>query len=252
MRSVPALAAVLAASVLAGVPSARAEEAPEQGRQEAPHAEAHAGRPTVTLATDAPLQAGLRVAWEGPHRIRASTSVGVLPPPYLDVINEAAIAAGAYDEETARLVKRSLESSLVVRVHAGWRPLRGRGFYVDGGFGLVTLGGSATGEDLLALSTGLAPPSGFGSDRRYDVASSLHMLDLEAGWEWHPARRLQVRTALGFSTTINATTRIEPRFQPLAPALVEGFTRDSEQYLDETFEKYVHLPLLTVAAGWRF
>ncbi len=206
----------------------------------------------VEPGTAFPLDVGARVTFDR-GRVRVGGEVGYLPGPYVQAINAIVIALGGYDEETAELIEKSLQSSLVVRASAGGRPLRRWGLYLEGGYTLVTLGGGVGGEDLIALATGAEPPDGTGGERDYDVASTLHLLGAETGWEWRLRQgRLQLRAGIGFVTTVAASTSVEPRFQPLLPQLQEAFTSDAEAYLDETYLTYVHAPTVVLSAGWRF
>lgn len=207
----------------------------------------------VEAVTDVPLHVGAAVRAELPARVRVGASLGVLPGPYVDLINSVAVEAGAYDEDTARLIRKSLTRSLVARATAGWRPFAHRGFYVEGGYTWISLGGNVAGEDLITLATGVEPPGALAGDREYDVQSTLHLAGAEAGWEWRlRARPIVLRTSIGFATTIAAQSTVEPRYDPLAPALVERFTDETEDYLDETYRRYVHLPVLALSASWAF
>jgi hypothetical protein len=72
--------------------------------------------------TSFPTDVGLRGTLEGPGRVRVTGSVGLLPRPYLGVINDNATAQGWYDHDTADLVDAALQDALVLRAHVGWRP----------------------------------------------------------------------------------------------------------------------------------
>lgn len=208
---------------------------------------------TVSAATDVPLQVGAAVRVEMPQRVRFAASAGVLPEPYVDLINTAAVEAGAYDEDTAKLVKASLKRSLVLRAAAGWRPFVRRGFYAEANYTWVSLGGDIAGEDFVALATGVDPPGGVAAQRKYDVNSTLHLLGAELGWEWTlTSRPVRLRAGLGFASTIAAETTMEPRFDPVVPALVDRFTSESEEYLDGIYLDYVHVPVVSLSAGWVF
>lgn len=211
------------------------------------------GQAIAELATDVPLQTGVRVRVEAPHRIRIAGTVGLLPGRYLDLVNATAVSAGAYGEDTARLVKKSLTRSLVLRIAGGWRPFPRRGLYAEAGYTWVALGGDVAGEDLVALATGIDPPDTLGSRRDYDVDSTLHLLGAELGWEWRlRARPVVLRASLGVVTTVAARTSIEPRFRPLAPALVDAFTTGAEDYLDRLYLDHVHAPAIAASAGYAF
>jgi hypothetical protein len=210
---------------------------------------------SLEAGTDFPAAVGARLSAEVPHRLRVGTSLGVLPGPYVDTINATVVGLDGYPQSTADLIRAALENSLIWRLQAGWRPFAARGFYADLGYCLVTLGGGATGDQLIAAATGNSPPSGL-TGRQYDIRSTLHMLIVEIGWEWSLWRdRLSLRAAIGGAFTMGASTSIDPAFTTSGPAqtrLVQAFTSFGENYLDETYTSYAHTPVISVAGGYRF
>jgi len=114
------------------------------------------------------------------------------------------------------------------------------------------LGGGVNGSELLALATGIALPKGNEADRAFTVASTLHMLVIEAGYEWHLFDHFTIRGALGFAGVLGATTEVTPDYAPRFPVAVESFTADSEVYLNDIYISYVFTPTITVGLGYRF
>jgi hypothetical protein len=242
MKARTGVGALLLVGLLAG---AEAEAAETKQR--------HGWDITVEANTDFPLSVGGRLGVESPWRLRLSTSLGYLPGMYLQAVNDVAVALDVYDRERANLIKQSLKDSLVWRTHLGWRPFPGAGLYVEGGYGLVALGGETNPEDVLTALTGINPPLGESVlNREYRVRSVLHMLDVELGWRWGLGAGWTARTALGAAFTLDSNTRVEPNFEPEQPLLVHLFTGFAEGYLDDTFEKYVHLPVLSFSIGYAF
>jgi hypothetical protein len=127
MIPVPTLARTLsAAAVLLAL-----QAAPALAQEPAP-----AARWSLALGagTDFPLAVGVRLDAEGPYRLRLSTSLGLVPGPYVDAINASVVALGGYDNATAGLLKQTLSSSLIWRTHVGWRAWHG--FYLEAGYGV--------------------------------------------------------------------------------------------------------------------
>jgi hypothetical protein len=234
--------ALLVAGLLAGAEAEAAET--KQG---------HGWDITVEANTDFPLSVGGRLGVESPWRLRLSTSLGYLPAAYLRAVNSVAVELDAYDRNRADLIEEALKNSLVWRTHVGWRPFPGAGFYLEGGYGLVALGGETNPETLLVALTGIDPPVGEDVlDRDYRVRSVLHMVDVELGWRWGLGAGWTARTALGAAFTLDSNSRVEPQFEPGNPLLVNAFARFAEGYLDDTFEQYVHLPVLSFSIGYAF
>lgn len=209
---------------------------------------------SAMVATNAPVDVGVRVDVEAPHRLRLSTSVGVMPEGYVSAINGLATAAGWYGDTEANLIQTALRSSIVWRTHLGWRPFPREGFTVMAGYGLVALGGGASAQELIAGVTGAMIPPGSGSSMfQYRVRSVLHMVDVELGWEWRFLReRLVLHTALGFAGTVAARTTITPDYTPRAPQATAAFAAAGERYLDGLYTSYVFTPVLSIGLGYRF
>jgi hypothetical protein len=205
------------------------------------------------VATNFPLDvAPLRLTFETPPRIRLTTSIGVLPDPYIDLVNSVLVSAGAFNETTAEVIDDALGGSLVWRIQAGWRPLRNWGFYGDVGYQLMTLGGEVTALSLLEIATGREVPSEFAAG--FVVDSMLHMLVVELGYEWVIVDHLMIRFAIGYAGTMTSSTQVEPNFQPppILQNTLDEFSRVSADYLDDTYQTFVHTPTLTLGIGYRF
>ncbi len=208
----------------------------------------------IEAVTDIPISLGVNLALELPGGWRASSGVGVLPAGYVSLINAVVESIpDTYDEATGDLIEETLQQSLVWRTHVGWQSAWG--IYFDAGYGLITLGGGTSTEAVLAALTGIDAPSTGGSTSDYDIASTLHMIDLEVGWKRVYQDRWTVRAALGFTGTLAASSTVKATFVPDRPAgqrLVAEFEDFVEDYLVDTYTSYVFSPVVTVAFGYRF
>ena len=213
----------------------------------------HVGAEAVT---EVPIHMGVRIAVEGPYRIRLDSSLGYFPGFYIDGLNEILKIFPLYNDQVADLVKAALESSLIWRTHIGWRPFSGAGFYFSAGYGMVSLGGGAGAEELLVAVSKEPPPEGTLPERRgYDVASTLHMIDAEVGWELLIVERFTLRAAVGGAFTLGAATDISPRFTPkrATKAAIEEFTGQTATFLDDDiYKRFVHTPVVSLSVGYRF
>ncbi|MFO0629645.1 MAG: hypothetical protein U0325_28975 [Polyangiales bacterium] len=219
-------------------------------------AAAHADPWHLTLSggTDFPISAGARLDVEGPARLRLSTAVGAMPDAYVSAINSLATAAGWYSDSEAALIRTALHSSLVWRTHLGWRPFSRLGFTVMAGYGLVALGGGASAQELIAGITGQTiPPGTTTGSYTYSVSSTLHMIDVELGWEWTFFRnRLVLSASLGFAGTVASRTTIRPEYTPRAPQAVAQFANYGATYLDNLMTSSVFTPVIGLGVGYRF
>ncbi len=203
-----------------------------------------------------PLLVGGGLQIQGPEGLRFTAHAGILPEAYLDVIHGVSTQSGWYDQVTADLISASLENALIAQVSAGWKPSADRGFLVSAGYTLATLGGGLEGSEVLSAVTGIdSQLGGLGEvDRTFDVASTVHLLQVELGWEFQLDSGIQIRPGIGGIFTVDAQSDVEPTWNPL-PAFLESVNTletASEEYLDETIERYVHSISLTLAVGYRF
>ncbi len=202
----------------------------------------------IEAMTDFPLYAGAQVWVELPYRIRLSTSFGEMPPAYLDVINDIAVSAGAYNQNTANLIDESLDHAFTWRVHVGWQPFKHRGGYIEAGFGLLDANANLAITSVLEAATGISAPNeanvGFG----FRLTTVVETLGVEAGWMWTPWRDLTVRVSLGFAGAVGAQVTVTPRF---ATSLQGVFTRLVGNYLEQVIEEHLLIPTVGLAIGWR-
>lgn len=212
---------------------------------------------TVEAGTDFPIAVGARATGLISGTVRVSLGAGVFPGSYLDAINAAVVpftADAGYDADDAQVVKNALKNSAVIRLHGGYQLTEN--FYTEVGYGWVGLGGSVTGRDVIVLVTdypGEVPPGGGANQpREYAIDSTLHMVNVEFGWEWTDLEPWIFRTALGVAWTVAADTTVAAEFEPKAPAFNDGLETYAEDYLDDLYTTTIISPTLTFGAGYRF
>ncbi len=213
----------------------------------------------LLLGTRFPLSLGAQAGFEGPWRLQAGLGAGWLPGAYVDAINGVAMAMNAYDQATADVIRSTIQSSLVLDADLGWRPFPGAGFLLGTGYSLITLGGSATAQDIIVAASGLEAPDYSGtmgwvpfdddSILNYQTSAVLQQLRVELAWRWWLGDRYVLRVGLGAAFTVAARSRIEPAYDPLLPVLVDYFTEEAQDWLDGIMRSYVHSPTITVRLG---
>lgn len=203
---------------------------------------------TVELNTDLPIQAGARVVFENADiGLRLVANVGLLPSPYVDLIQTVVTSVGNLEDEVATVLLEALTNSLVLRLHLGWRPFEEAGFYVDGGYTVMTLGGGVQGETLVSATGGSISESG--AEREYDIDSTVHTLSLEIGYEWLFGDAWTFRLSLGAVTTIASSTSVT---RSNTTGITDDVGRRAEVFLDDVYNAYVHTPVLGLGFGHRF
>jgi hypothetical protein len=209
----------------------------------------------VQAQTELPTQLGGRLTLETPYRLRITTSLGWLPPAYLDLVNVILVSAGAYPQATADLLSAALDDALLWKVHVGWRPVKHYGFYIELGYALATLGGGVGAEEIITRASGQKPLAGLNlAGKSYAVDATLHMIDAEAGWICLVAgEAMSIRLAVGFTATLAARATVKPRFTVPAAfrAKMDTWAAEAESYLEKTCRQYVFTPTIGLGIGWR-
>jgi hypothetical protein len=248
----PLTALLVTRAVRAQVTDEGTKPTPTPGSSREPKTQPWSG--SLGLGTDFPLDLRARVLARSPAGLRGSVSVGYMPQAYVSVINDVVVQAGGYDQSVAALISASLESSLLVRSHVGWSPLRDWGPYAEVGYGYFALGGSATTGDVIAqiIDRPLPPAEAAAVPASFTVDAALHQLDIEVGWDFPVSKRLEFNAAIGAALTFAANAEIEPE-SPVAPVVpVEPFVELGETYLERTFTTYAHTPVASMSLGYRF
>lgn len=206
--------------------------------------------------TDVPLLIGGGLQFEFPGRIRGSVSVGSLPLGYIRAGNWVSTGMfEEYNDNQATLVEDSVQSSLVWRFHGGMRPMKDLGLYIDGGYTLATLGGRSTSGETIDELVEADIPMSVQESFDVDATSTLHMLDLEVGWEFFRETLWNVRAGIGWSFTVAAEASLESRYEGQGEqeqAAIDALERQGEDHLVESYKKYVHPPYLTLSVGFGF
>ena len=89
----------------------------------------------------------------------------------------------------------------------------------------------------------------------FEVASVLHMVDIELGWRFALSKVLSLRVALGWSYTFAASTTVGTNFSPVSSEGQAALTELEEfaiDFLNDTYTSFVHPPAVTAAFGYRF
>lgn len=204
------------------------------------------------IHTDMPLSVGARASVEFSSRLRLASSLGFLPGGYINTINSILVSTGTYSQSTADLIHSTLKSSLVWRIHSGFRPFENYGFHIEAGYGLVTFGGGTTAAEIISGTTGSTlNDGGAASGKIFSVNSTLHMFDIELGWEWF-WNRIYFRAAIGGAFTLSSSTSVTADYKPNFPRITEAFAVSTQNYLNDIYTRYVHTPIVSLTIGYSF
>jgi hypothetical protein len=198
--------------------------------------------------TAVPLDAGAQATFRATDRFDVDAAVGIMPPPYVDLINSTVVAFGGYDDTTASLIKAALDKSLIVRLGAGVRPFAFP-LAFHAGYTVALLGGGVSGADAIQAVTG--------EDVRGDagptvtIHSTLHMVYAGASWRFRLSPALVLRVGLAYtqpfasSSGIDPPARAPPRGGPLDRANAK-----LDAYMNDVYVSYVKAPVIDISLRW--
>lgn len=206
----------------------------------------------LEAVTDFPVNVGAQISLELPYGFRINSSFGVLPSAYLDAVTSVFVSAGTFDNTTASLINDALGNSFVWRAHLGWRPFRDAGFYLEVGYGRISLQGGLGAADVISTVTDQSLPRGTPEDLQLGIDSTLHMFDAELGWELVIAEHLVLRFALGAALTVGSETTLTPPASAQNLPQIDEYIAEAEGTLDGLYQRYVFTPTFSVGLGYRF
>jgi hypothetical protein len=224
---------------LGGVGRAEEFETPEAARRW------HFG---IEAVTDFPLYIGGQVWVQLPHRLRLTTSFGEMPDFYMSTINGIATHAGVYSNATGELIKEAIDRALSWRIQLGWVPWKNHGAYFEVGFGVIELQAGLALADVINAATGYPIPQIPGIGFGFKIDSIVETVGGEVGWIWYPWRNLTVRVGVAFHAPVAAQVSLEAKF------ITNGklpFARFAEDYMAELLRRYLYVPTIALAVGWR-
>ena len=205
----------------------------------------------LMVGTQVPLSVGAIAALELPGRILLSGELGWMPRAYGSAINGVVSSLGAYNDNVRDLVDGTLEDALVVRISGGWRPFPSAGFEMFGGYTHIALSGSVSPQTIAGIAGGevaqLVAAQGLSQDVL--VSSGLHNFHVGLGWRWVAFDHLVIRASIAYTQTLASSSSVET---PDVPELGTLATPFIDKELDTIYGDYVKLPLLGLAAGYRF
>lgn len=199
----------------------------------------------VGVATHVPITVGLEANLELPLGLLLRGHVGLMPSPYLGIINGVASGFGAYDQSVASLVDRTGGDALVLRFSGGIRPAPGYGFEVLAGYTMIHASTRVPVEDF-EQATGQSMP---GMDS-VGISATLHAFHVEMGWSALVWDHLVIRGSIGWVHTLAAEGSIDvpAAIRARAAGRIEAVETD----VREALTSYGFSPEARIGVAYRF
>lgn len=213
------------------------------------HDEVHLG---VSAGARFPMSAVAALHLEMPGRLRLSAGMGAVPSQFLGAINDALVSFEAYRPEVGDFALRTIRDTRVLQAGVAWRPVPRSGFFVEGGYSLVTVNAAVDSSEIVSGYASPQPSGAAGTPAsELTMRTSLHMVSFEGGWHWNIGHSF-IRASVGGAFT--ASSQSELQFTD-----PDGSTSDlgpvgslAESYVERALEKHAHTPFAGVQLGYRF
>jgi hypothetical protein len=209
----------------------------------------------LAVATEMPLMIGGQATLELPYRFLLQGEVGVLPGAFVNAVDGALVAAGSYDATTSQIVRGALSSSLIVRLSGGWRPFPAHGFEVMGGYTLASMGAGVSARQVIESAAGITVPAEI-PDGELQLHSTVHSVHVSLGWRWVVADHFVIRASLAYLQSVASSSHIDVpaalQGVPAVAARIDQANQTIDATLNDTYTKYVKLPVLGISMGYRF
>jgi hypothetical protein len=203
----------------------------------------------VVAGVDAPLDLAVGLELVLPWRIRLGTTFGVLPRSVARAINGQLVDHGAYARPLGDLVDASLERVLLWHGHVGVQPWTKHGLIARVGYGVAWTHGAVGAVQVADAIEVMVPDGTQNEDARVELASRLHLVEVELGWEWRWQRRWSLRVGVGVAITRSARTRAALQVSTSDPRLQE-LADQAAARIDDTYTTYVRTPIVSSFVGY--
>lgn len=210
---------------------------------------AHASpRVEIGAGTAVPLAVGVEATAHVTSRFALDVGIGILPSPYVDVINAAVVAFDGYDENTAELIAAALDDAIVAHVAVAYRPGRVP-LTFHAGYTIAALGGGLGAASAIEAATGQDVRADVGNE--IPMQSTVHFVRLGAAWRFDVHDRIVLRASLEYLHAVASASSIDAERRTTSGR--EGVDRASaalDAYLDDVYTSYVRAPVIGISGRY--
>ena len=167
---------------------------------------------------------------------------------YIDVMNETAQNLEFYNTATGDLIYEVLHNASMWEIGLGWSQAPADGWYGEVGYTSTTGAGEATGSTILEAVSGTSLPSG---GNIYDLWGKVDSVIFRIGYKFLFNEYGSLHLAAGFLKPIATDTELDRSVSgPIQQAILDAANRELDEYLSDTLENDVYIPLLNL--GWLY
>ncbi len=246
MRTAVSIGSLL---LVAGIASAQPPEAPATSLP--PEAWRHDWTlmPLFGTSVGYDIAAGAQVSMPG--RVRVMATIGWVPNAYAWAQGEL-YGSVQNAPRIGDLLQDMAKFAWTFSANASWRPMARRGFFFGAGYALQWANKTGLLAAQIADGTNVMfPASEDVGVRLFESQLRLGAITGQVGWEFGLGDGFILRAAAGVVVTAHSSDELKPAFVPMNPALVEAFTTEASDALEDALAWRI-FPNITVHLGYVF
>ena len=179
-------------------------------------------------------------------RIRA----GKFIPFFTDSMNNIAESQGFYNAATGEIVADSLKDATHWELAVGFQQSSNAGWVTDLAYTSISGKGNVTGAVIAEAVNGIILPNG---TNIYEIKGDLQNVTLRVGYQWELQPQMVLTLSGGIMKPIDSDTNLDREVTgPVQQAILDAANRELDQYMKDTYENDVIIPLIGVTYMYRF
>lgn len=179
-------------------------------------------------------------------RIRA----GKFVPFFTDSMNNIAESQGFYNGATGEIVAESLKDATHWELAVGYQQNSKSGWVTDLAYTSISGKGNVTGAVIAEAVNGIILPNG---TNIYEVEGDLQNVTLRVGYQWEFQPSMILTLSGGVMKPVNSDTNLDREVTgPIQQAILDAANRELDEYMKDTYENDVIIPLIGVTYMYGF
>lgn len=196
-----------------------------------------------------PFQIGARGKVYLPANFFITAGLGYAPSFFLDVYGDLSGSLGIMGENTGKAVAKSIGDSIVIDIRGGYSFDPDEGFYIEGGYLMMTGGGGSVDHDVIEGAIDF-DYSGFSEGDSVELAATTHNLTVHIGYMLLLSERLSLLFDVGLIKPLIASVEATP--QGTSSFVSDTIKQDVEPYIEDKLKTEAIIPTATVWLSYLF
>ncbi len=176
--------------------------------------------------------------------------VGKFISAFTDSMNDLAESQGYYNSATGKIVSESLKDATHLEVALGYQQDLKSGWLTDIAYSSISGDGQITGAVIAEAVSGITLPGG---SNIYDIEGKLENLILRVGYQWELQPQMVLTLTGGLMKPLSSDTQLDRDVTgPIQQAILDAANRELDEYMKETLENDVVIPLIGLTYMYGF